>query len=73
MIGVNAALARHASDRCGNRMIEIFFKEGATGAIGASGASGAIGTFWQQLMQLWELIVMVCHFLLGLLKLLSGT
>ncbi|WP_321876736.1 hypothetical protein [Paraburkholderia bannensis] len=62
MIGVNAALARHASDRCGNRMIEIFFKEGATGA-----------TFWQQLMQLWELIVMVCHFLLGLLKLLSGT
>ncbi|WP_321953317.1 hypothetical protein [Paraburkholderia bannensis] len=70
MIGVNAALARHASDRCGNRMIEIFFKEGATGAIGAS---GAVGTFWQQLMQLWELIVMVCHFLLGLLKLLSGT
>ncbi|WP_322092021.1 hypothetical protein [Paraburkholderia bannensis] len=70
MIGVNAALARHASDRCGNRMIEIFLKEGATGVIGAS---GAIGTFWQQLMQLWELIVMVCHFLLGLLKLLSGT
>lgn len=61
MIGVNAALARHAGGRCGNRMIDIFFKE------------GVIGTFWQQLLQLWELIVMVCRFLLGLLKLLSGT
>ncbi|WP_275692896.1 hypothetical protein [Burkholderia sp. Ax-1719] len=42
-------------------MIETIFKE------------GAISTLWQQLIQLWELIVMVCRFLLGLLKLLSGT
>jgi hypothetical protein len=27
---------------------------------------------WQQLIQLWELIVMVCRFLWGLLKLLGG-
>jgi hypothetical protein len=56
-----AALARQASDRCGNTMIGTIFKE------------GAITTLWQQLIQLWELIVMVCRFLLGLLKLLGGT
>jgi hypothetical protein len=28
--------------------------------------------FWQQLIQLWELIVMVVRFLWGLLKLLGG-
>lgn len=27
---------------------------------------------WQQLIQLWELIVMVCRFLWGLLMLLGG-
>jgi hypothetical protein len=32
----------------------------------------AIGALWQQLIQLWELIVMVCRFLWDLLKLLSG-
>jgi hypothetical protein len=56
-----AALARPASIRSGNTMIDTIFKE------------GAISTLWQQLIQLWELIVMVCRFLLGLLKLLSGT
>ncbi|WP_413186054.1 hypothetical protein [Paraburkholderia sacchari] len=33
---------------------------------------GAIAALWQQLIQLWELIVMVCRFFWGLLKLLSG-
>ncbi|HEV3429992.1 MAG TPA: hypothetical protein VG320_19105 [Paraburkholderia sp.] len=60
MIGVNAALARQAEVRCGNTMIETIFKE------------GAISALWQQLFQLWELIVMVCRFLWDLLKLLGG-
>jgi|GEM_PF-1921848 len=51
--------ARSAA-RSGNTMIEAIAKE------------GAIVALWQQLIQLWELIVMVCRFLWGLLKLLSG-
>lgn len=30
------------------------------------------GVLWQQLIQLWELIVMICRFLWGLLRLLGG-
>ncbi|POR53601.1 hypothetical protein B0G62_103173 [Paraburkholderia eburnea] len=60
MIGGNAALARQAEGRRGNTMIETIFKE------------GAISALWQQLFQLWELIVMVCRFLWGLLRLLGG-
>jgi hypothetical protein len=33
---------------------------------------GAIGALWQQLVLLWELIVMVCRFLWDLLRLLGG-
>ena len=33
---------------------------------------GAVLAFWQQLVLLWELIVMVCRFLWGLLRLLGG-
>jgi hypothetical protein len=47
-----------ARDR--SKMIEAFFGGGAPLAL------------WQQLIQLWELIVMVCRFLWGLLKLLGG-
>lgn len=32
----------------------------------------AVLAFWQQLVLLWELIVMVCRFLWGLLRLLGG-
>jgi hypothetical protein len=32
----------------------------------------AVGAFWQQLVLLWELIVMVLRFLWGLLRLLGG-
>jgi hypothetical protein len=46
--------------RSGEMTIEAILKE------------GAIGALWQQLIQLWELIVMVCRFLWELLKLLSG-
>ncbi|CAG9197722.1 conserved hypothetical protein [Paraburkholderia tropica] len=41
-------------------------------AIFGDGASIVSGAFWQQLIQFWELIVMVCRFLWDLLKLLSG-
>jgi hypothetical protein len=41
-------------------MIEAFFGGSAPLAL------------WQQLIQLWELIVMVCRFLWGLLMLLGG-
>lgn len=33
---------------------------------------GAVGALWQQLVLLWELIVMVLRFLWGLLRLLGG-
>jgi hypothetical protein len=33
---------------------------------------GAVASLWQQLVLLWELIVMVCRFLWGLLRLLGG-
>jgi len=32
----------------------------------------AVGALWQQLVSLWELIVTVCRFLWGLLRLLGG-
>ncbi|WP_322043414.1 hypothetical protein [Paraburkholderia sp. J67] len=41
-------------------------------AILQEGAISVISALWQQLIQLWELIVMVCRFLLGLLRLLGG-
>ncbi|WP_258002167.1 hypothetical protein [Burkholderia sp. WAC0059] len=35
--------------------------------------SGGLSVFgWQQLLQLWELIVMVCRFLWDLLRLAGG-
>ncbi|MFP6559139.1 hypothetical protein WJ542_12585 [Paraburkholderia sp. B3] len=33
---------------------------------------GAVASLWQQLVLLWELILMVCRFLWGLLRLLGG-
>jgi hypothetical protein len=33
---------------------------------------GAVAGLWQQLVLLWELIVMVCRFLWELLRLLGG-
>ncbi|TDV20971.1 hypothetical protein C7408_101490 [Paraburkholderia caballeronis] len=35
-------------------------------------ARGAFSAGWDQLIRLWELIVMVCRFLWELLRLLSG-
>jgi len=35
------------------------------------GGSG-LAALWQQCVQLWELIVMVCRFLWGLLRVLGG-
>ncbi|WP_281175877.1 hypothetical protein [Paraburkholderia acidipaludis] len=35
-------------------------------------SEGAAASLWQQLVLLWELIVMVCRFLWGLLRLLGG-
>jgi hypothetical protein len=32
----------------------------------------AVSAFWQQLVLLWELVVMVLRFLWGLLRLLGG-
>ncbi|MBN3852961.1 MULTISPECIES: hypothetical protein [unclassified Paraburkholderia] len=39
---------------------------------GAISSMTTISTLWQQLMQLWELIVMVCRFLWDLLRMLGG-
>ncbi|WP_154671274.1 hypothetical protein [Paraburkholderia mimosarum] len=49
-------------------MIEAMF-EGAVQAISGGSAPVAL---WQQLVQLWELIVTVLRFLWELLKLLGG-
>ncbi len=46
--------------RYGSLMIERMLDESTTASL------------WQQLVLLWELIVMVCRFLWGLLRLLGG-
>jgi fluoride ion exporter CrcB/FEX len=55
-----------AAARSGNTMIETILEGGAISAM------TTISTLWQQLMQLWELIVMVCRFLWDLLRMLGG-
>lgn len=45
---------------------------GGSTMIEAMLGGGAVGALWQQLVLLWELIVMVLRFLWGLLRLLGG-